>query len=293
MITINLIKMELNNFCKSPRLPQFVFLLFMLVVMEFGLNRTGMGITSLGSSGMIFFLILSQPITSKWMGGALNNSLEYFLSRTVTRQEIFKGSMAVALFLCVIIMVAIGPASVMKNRQVNFRVYGFENTEKLRDSGKFTIAPDDMKDFNNKRRTELQELLDEGELDQFKQKDKAYSVSFQSTYGIYYILFLKFFLLLWTVISSSIYINIRAENNPYQLLGQYLREPWGYFKGSGWILMFCFILLPFVSRGGILRGGSSQLTFYLLNFWPIAVAGIISLIGAWFIVKRSYSKAEV
>ena len=203
------------------------------------------------------------------------------------------GKMTYALFLCFIIIATVGAISVIKERQVIFRVYGFENSEKLRDSGRFTIVPDNRADYRNKKRLELQNLINQGKLDEFKEEGKSYSVSFESAHGVFYMLFVKLFVLLWTVISSSIYINVGGVTNPSELFGKYLKEPWGYFKGSGLILIFCFVFLPFLSSDGILRGGSHQLAWYLLNFKTIVIVGVVAIIGAWFIVRRSYLKAEI
>lgn len=294
MIIQNLFTIELKNFCKSYALPQFLFMLFMLLFMEFGMNITDRGIISLGSLNIIFYVIICQSINSSLMSrSSLQNSLEYYLSRTVTRKEIFIGKMTYALFLCSIIIVTVGAISVIKEKQVIFRVYGLENSEKLKDSGNFTIVPDDSTDYMNRKRLELLDLIKQGKLDEFKEKERTYSVPLESAHGLFYMLFVKLFLVFWTVISSSIYIKIGDVSSPAEVFGKYLSEPWAYFKGSGMILTFCFILLPFLSTDGILRGGSYQLAWYLLNFWTIAIVSFISIVGAWLIVRKSYLKAEV
>ena len=67
MITQDLFKIELKNFCKSYGLPQFIFMLVLLLFMEFGLTMTERGITSLGSSSIIFYVIICQSINSSVM----------------------------------------------------------------------------------------------------------------------------------------------------------------------------------------------------------------------------------
>jgi hypothetical protein len=294
-----LYKQEVKRYLVGDKATTLLPMIGLLIFIEIVLGSMTLEYFSLNMGNALFtYLIIGQTFSDfHARKSGQSDMMEYYLAKPISRGELFWAKLLSVSTICLLLISIVITANIFNpdTQTVKFRIYGYENSESISKIESFSAVYNNNSDkkFREYLHTEIKTLHEQGDYQQAKEKGKSYSETFINDDGLFYVLFLKCFLLVWSAIAAILYINYGDAKSTGELQMKYLKTPLGYLKLSGWLLIFSFMFIPLIISDSTLITSASYLTFYLIHFEMIVACSLLLLTGLVLTLRKNYLNISI
>jgi len=293
-----LYKQELKSYFRGDKAFSLLLMLTGILFIEITLSNAKYGIHSLIGSGIMIYVFMGTIFSTFHARQAGQpDIMEYYLAKPISRIELFWAKLLSVSTICLLLISTVISTNLINNdtQSMKFSVYGYDNAVSISKIESFTAVYDNHSDkkFSNYRQTEIKTLREQGDYQQAKEKTKSYSETFINDNGLFYVLFLKCFLLVWSAIAAILYINCGDAKSAGEMKMKILKAPLTYLKSSGLLFLFSLLLTPFIIGERSLMVSATYLTFYLVNFKMIVACSLLLLTGLVLTLRKNYLNISI
>jgi len=294
-----LYKQELKSYVRGVKVFSLLFMLAGILFIEITFSNVKYGIHSIMmGSGLMMYVFFGQIFSSFHARQAGQpDIMEYYLAKPISRIELFWAKLLSVSTICLILVSTVISTSLFINetQAVKFTIWGYDNTESISKIESFNADYQNQsdKEFKEYLHTEIKTLREQGDYQQAIKTGKSYYKDFINDNGLFYVLFLKCFLLVWSAIAAILYINYGDAKSSGDMKIKFLKTPLSYLKFSGFIFLFSIMLIPIIISDSSLRISATQLTFYLVHFKMIVACSLLLLTGLVLTLRKNYLNISI
>jgi len=294
-----LYKQELKSYVRGVKVFSLLFMLAGILFIEITLSNVKYGIHSIMmGQGLMMYVFFGQIFSSfHARQPGQSDIMEYYLAKPISRIELFWAKLLSVSTICLILVSTVISTSLFINetQAVKFTIWGYDNTESISKIESFNADYQNQsdKEFKEYLHTEIKTLREQGDYQQAIKTGKSYYKDFINDNGLFYVLFLKCFLLVWSAIAAILYINYGDAKSSGDMKIKFLKTPLSYLKFSGFIFLFSIMLIPIIISDSSLRISATQLTFYLVHFKMIVACSLLLLTGLVLTLRKNYLNISI
>ncbi len=294
-----LYKQELKSYVRGEKVFSLLFMLAGILFIEITLSNVKYGIHSIMmGSGLMMYVFFGQIFSTFHARQAGQpDIMEYYLAKPISRIELFWAKLLSVSTICLLLISTVISTSLFINetQAVKFTIWGYDNAESISKIESFNADYQNQsdKEFKEYLHTEIKTLREQGDYQQAIETGKSYHKDFINNNGLFYVLFLKCFLLIWSAIAAILYINCGDAKSAGEMKMKLLKAPLTYLKSSGLLFLFSLLLTPFIIGERSLMISATYLTFYLVNFKVIVACSLLLLSGLVLTLRKNYLNISI
>ncbi len=294
-----LYKQELKSYFRGEKVFSLLFMLTGILFIEITLSNVKYGIHSIMmGSGLMMYVFFGQIFSTFHARQAGQpDMMEYYLAKPISRIELFWAKLLSVSTICLLLISTVISTNLFNNdtQSMKFSIWGYDNAERISKIESFNAVYDNDSDkkFSEYRHTEIRTLREQGDYQQARKKGQSYSKDFIDDNGLFYVLFLKCFLLVWSAIAAILYINCGDAKSAGEMKMKLLKTPLTYLKSSGLLFLFSLLLTPLIIGERSLNISATYLTFYLVNFKVIVACSLLLLAGLVLTLRKNYLNISI